>query len=387
MGWNGERIRQLLQQERDLLRELALMLLATLVVGVYFLEHVHTTLADNRRQGAEALAQQLASNAAEYVVTGNLLSLNVIASHAASLETVERVEFRNIAERVQASAGIERPLGKPVSRAVRLDDETVVGTVLLWPADTSAMQEQNLEANFVLVVIILLLLRIALAFIWRRLNQERPAEAGVEADVVPVLTMASSTDVPKAVLRISIVNFDRMQQRFTPALLEEALGAYRILLHGIATVYGAQELKPLGKECALEFRAELRSQAAFQALCAGMLFRRVARSLSEQRKAQARTPLEFKLLVTTADDLEASWAMCIAGQPGRVHVPEAELLKLELDTRALYHADRCIAVTNGETSLRLQPVEQLAQRYQKLIADQAERLLADDDGGGVLANR
>ena len=79
--------------------------------------------------------------------------------------------------------------------------------------------------------------------------------------------------------------------------------------------------------------------------------------------------------------------MCIAGQPGRVHVPEAELLKLELDTRALYHADRCIPVTNGETSLRLQPVEQLAQRYQKLIADQAERLLSDDDGGGVLANR
>ena len=34
MTWNGERLRQLLREERTLLRELALMLVATLVVGV-----------------------------------------------------------------------------------------------------------------------------------------------------------------------------------------------------------------------------------------------------------------------------------------------------------------------------------------------------------------
>lgn len=387
MTWNGERLRQLLREERTLLRELALMLVATLVVGVYFLEHVHSTLADSRREAAEALAQQVASSATEYVVTGNRLSLNVIASHAASLDTVARIEFRNIADVVLASAGAEHPADKPVSRGMRLDDDTMVGTVLLWPANTSAQQEQGLESNFVLVVIILLMLRVAVELIWRRLRQERQRNDDIEADMVPVLNMTPPGEVPKAFLRISIVNFDRMQQRFTQSLMDEVVHAYDALLKGIAEVYGANTLAPLGRECALEFRAESRAQAGFQALCAGMLFRRVARSLSETRKAQGRTPLEFKLLVTTEADLRTSWSVCIAGQPGRVHVPEVELLKLELDTRALYQAERCINISDGELTVRLQPVEQLAQRYQKLIADQADRLLASGDGGGVLANR
>jgi hypothetical protein len=387
MTWNGERLRQLLREERTLLRELALMLVATLVVGVYFLEHVHSTLADSRREAAEALAQQVASSATEYVVTGNRLSLNVIASHAASLDTVARIEFRSIADVVLASAGTEHPADKPVSRGMRLDDDTMVGTVLLWSANTSAQQEEGLESGFVLVVIILLMLRVAVELIWRRLRQERQGADDIEADMVPVLSMTPPGEIPKAFLRISIVNFDRMQQRFTQSLMDEVVQAYDALLRGIAEVYGAHTLAPLGRECALEFRAESRAQAGFQALCAGMLFRRVARSLSETRKAQGRTPLEFKLLVTTEADLRTSWSVCIAGQPGRVHVPEAELLKLELDVRALYQPERCIAISDGELTMRLQPVEQLAQRYQKLIADQADRLLASGDDGGVLANR
>jgi hypothetical protein len=115
-----------------------------------------------------------------------------------------------------------------------------------------------------------------------------------------------------------------------------------------------------------------------------MLFRRVARNLSEARKAQARTPLEFKLLVTTEAELRTSWSVCIAGQPGRIHVPEAELLKLELDTRALYQPERCINISDGELTVRLQPVEQLAQRYQKLIAEQADRLLGSGSGDGAV---
>ena len=374
MAWDEYRVRQWLHQERPLLRELLLILLASLVVGIFFLEHVHSTLAHNRHEAAEALAQQLASTSAEYVVTGNMVSLNVIAGHAARLPTVSRVEFRSVAGNVLASAGPMQEAEAPVSRAVRLEDQSVAGNVELWPADTSTRQEKNLESNFVLVVICLLALRVLGEVVWRRLQVEREEPEEVDADMVPVLSMSQTNDPPKALLRISIVNFDRMQERLTSGLIEEMVASYRSALEGIAGVYGARVVQTLGKQCALEIRAESRAEAAFQALCAGMLFRRLARSITEQRKQQGRTPLEFKLLVTCAANIEASWSMCVAGLPGRVHVPESELEKMELDARLLYQADRCLEVSNGETILRLQPIEQLAQRYQKLIADQAATL-------------
>lgn len=397
MKWDEYQVRQWLQREHQLLRELSLMLVVALVVGVYFLEHVHSTLEHSRRQSAQALAQHIAGSSAEYVVTGNLVSLNVIATHAAALETVERVEFRSVAGIVLASAGDARSeTVLPVSRAVRLEDQSVAGTVELWPRNTSAKQEENLESWFVLVVLCLLALRVAAEAIWRRLKMEREQPDDVEADMVPVLTMSQTSgsqgggarvavdligasdlgnDAAQAVLRISIVNFDRMQDRLTPQLLNEMVAAYRDSLEGIAQVYGAKIVETLGRQCLLVFSGEAKEQAAFQAVCAGMLFRAVTRRISEQRKKQGRSALEFKMLISSDSDARTSWAFCLAGVPGRVHIPEAELIGMELDTRLLYQAERCIEVSNGESSVRLQPVEQLAQRYQKLIAGQVESLL------------
>ncbi|MBQ0754541.1 MAG: hypothetical protein KBT87_10165 [Gammaproteobacteria bacterium] len=406
MKWDEYQVRQWLRREHQLLRELSLMLVVALVVGVYFLEHVHTTLEHSRRQSAQALAQHIAGSSAEYVVTGNLVSLNVIATHAAALETVERVEFRSVAGIVLASAGSARSETViPVSRAVRLEDQSVAGTVELWPSNTSAAQEENLESWFVLVALCLLALRVAGEAIWRRLKMERASPEDVEADMVPILTMSQTHgshvnsaartnigagtgidgsgeadeehDTAKAVLRISIVNFDRMQDRLTAQLLDEMVSAYREPLDGIALVYGAKIVTPLGKECLLAFYGDRKEASAFQAVCAGMLFRAVTRRVSEQRKKQGRSALEFKVLISSDSDARTSWAFCLAGVPGRVHIPEAELIGMELDTRLLYQAERCIEVSNGESSVRLQPVEQLAQRYQKLIAGQVESLLAD----------
>ena len=88
---------------------------------------------------------------------------------------------------------------------------------------------------------------------------------------------------------------------------------------------------------------------------------------------------KLKLLVTTGSDLAHSWALCLAGLPGRVHVPESEMVRFELDTRLLFHGERCLNVLSEGETVRLQPIEQLAQRYQKLIADQAARLLGEQD--------
>jgi hypothetical protein len=372
------------QKEQQLVRELMLMLLMAVVVGVYFLEHSRIAMEQSQRRSADALAQQLATGAAEYLASGNLVSLNVMASQTAALDVVARVEIRNHADRVLASAGNDGAVsGLSVSRPVRIDDQALVGTVVVWSNPVDAERARSLETRFVLVALSLLGFRLLAELAWRRLRAEPempPQEdETLEADLVPVLTMNQTSEPPRAWLRIGIVNFDRMKQRFTSDMIRDVLSEYGALLHQVAEVYGGRVQQGVGEEAALQINGETRAEACFQALCAGTLFRRLAREVSEQRKEQGRTPLEFKLLVTTGSDLAHSWALCLAGLPGRVHVPESEMVRYELDTRLLFHGERCLNVLSDGDTVRLQPIEQLAQRYQKLIADQAARLLGEQD--------
>src|SRR5690606_23184802 len=126
------------------------------------------------------------------------------------------------------------------------------------------------------------------------------------------------------------------------------------------------------------------AEAAFNAVCAGMLFQKVTRRLAEQRKQAGQMALEFKLLVTSDTDPARSLACCEAGVPGRLHVPENELTALALDTCSLYRPEQALIVYCADgADLRLQPLEQLAQRYQAQINDQAVRLAVGAPESGV----
>lgn len=367
------------QKEQQIIRELVLMLLMAVVTGAYFLEHATMAMEQSQRRSAEALAQQLATSASEYLASGNLVSLNVMAQQTAALAQVARVEIRNANDQVLASAADNQVGSIVVRRPVKIDDQALVGTVLVWPYQVDAAQSRKLETYFVLVVLSLLGFRLLIELAWRRLRTEPVSEQEeeiLEADLVPVLTMTQTSEAPRAWLRIAIVNFDRIKDRFAADAVTEMLSSYGALLHQVAEIYGGRVQHNIGEEAAMLIVAETRAEACFQALCAGTLFRRLAKALSDQRKEQERTSLEFKLLTTTHSDLAHSWALTLAGLPGRVHMPEVEMVRYELDTRLLFQGERCLNVLSGSETIRLQPIEQLAQRYQKLIADQATQLLS-----------
>jgi len=367
------------QKEQQIIRELVLMLLMAVVTGAYFLEHATMAMEQSQRRSAEALAQQLATSASEYLASGNLVSLNVMAQQTAALAQVARVEIRNANDQVLASAADNQVGSIVVRRPVKIDDQALVGTVLVWPYQVDAAQSRKLETYFVLVVLSLLGFRLLIELAWRRLRTEpvpEQEEEILEADLVPVLTMTQTSEAPRAWLRIAIVNFDRIKDRFAADAVTEMLSSYGALLHQVAEIYGGRVQHNIGEEAAMLIVAETRAEACFQALCAGTLFRRLAKALSDQRKEQERTSLEFKLLTTTHSDLAHSWALTLAGLPGRVHMPEVEMVRYELDTRLLFQGERCLNVLSGSETIRLQPIEQLAQRYQKLIADQATQLLS-----------
>lgn len=366
-----------LRQERRLLSDLVIILVASLVVGVWFLERSGEQLRGEQRQHMESLAVLTGLNAREYLASGNRVSLNVIARQTASLSTVRRLVIRDPSGQELASAGDPANGVEPVTRALRREDGSPAATVQIWP-ESSVARQRRLENGFVLVTLLLLVLRVIGEFIRRRLLPAAEPEAGRPAAEVPdVANRSSEAAAQLAWMRISIVNFDRMQDRFTASLLEELLAEYEKLLRRVAGLYGARLEAGLGQRARLVFSGSSGSDAAFSAVCAGQLFLQAARRLSTTRKTRGHTPLEFKVLVAGDEDQGRNWSLCVAGVPGRVHVPAAQLTGLELDTRLLYHAERVLEARAGETTLLLQPVDQLAQRYQRLVATQADKLLRE----------
>lgn len=384
-----EKWRPWLQREKQLLLELALMLLVALVVGVYFLEHFSARLQAEQRVQLKALAQQTALRSAESLAGDDLIGLNVIARETRALAPVGGVRFLDVA-REPVTGKSDDSLPVKVEVPVALPDGELAGSVVLAAAHDTAPR-QRLETGYVLVVLGLLALRAAAEVIRRRLwrpaappatatpatNQDTASET---PSVAPVGGQAPAPDGVSVELRLSVVNFDHFQQRYTRSALEALLADYHHLLREVAALYGGEVITPIGDRARIRFTGEPLSHTAFSALCAGLLFLRVARLQAPRRKAGQSPALEFKALVSNQFSEADSWALCLAGVPGRLNVPEAELTRAELDVKALYQTERAQLVQAGDRQIRLQPVEQLAHRYQTLLRTQAEKVMG---GSGV----
>jgi class 3 adenylate cyclase len=383
-----EKWRPWLQREKQLLLELALMLLVALVVGVYFLEHFSARLQAEQRVQLKALAQQTALRSAESLAGDDLIGLNVIARETRALDPVGGVQFLDVA-REPVTGKSDDSLPVKVEVPVALPDGELAGSVVLAAAHDTAPR-QRLETGYVLVVLGLLALRAAAEVIRRRLWRPRepvaqtpPAEEGEASETRPAGPVDGDAPAPDGVsveLRLSVVNFDHFQQRYTRSALEALLADYHHLLREVAALYGGEVITAIGDRARIRFTGEPLSHTAFSALCAGLLFLRVARLQAPRRKAGQSPALEFKALVSNQFNEADSWDLCLAGVPGRLNVPEAELTRAELDVKALYQTERAQLVQAGDRQIRLQPVEQLAHRYQTLLRTQAEKVMG---GSGV----
>ena len=392
-----EQWRPWIGRQQTLLRELILMLLAMLVVGIYFLEHYSASLEQEREVQLKALAEQTARRAAEALASEDSISINLIGRETVALAPVAGVRFLN-PEQVQVGLSGVSDADLLVSVPVALPDGELAGTLTLL-GDNSQAPRQNIEAGFVLAVLCVLLLRLAVTLVRERLVPPQepvapsatvvnaPAEEPepVKAAEVAVPSVVPDTPIDLenvlAQLRLSIVNFDAIRQRYTEQAVDEVLADYQRMLRRAAAVYGGQVSQPVGRQATVVFSQQPVSQAAFSALCAGLLFLRVVRLLAPIRKQQGKVPLEFKALMTTDKDADESWSLCLAGVPGRLQVPEVQLASTELDVKALYQPDRAQVAVAGDHKVRLQPVEQLAHRYQVLLRTQAETLVSEEEGG------
>ena len=125
-----EQWRPWIGRQQTLLRELILMLLAMLVVGIFFLEHFSASLEREREVQLKALAEQTARRAAEALASEDSISINLIGRETVALAPVAGVRFLN-PEQVQVGLTGVADAELLVTVPVALPDGELAGTLTL----------------------------------------------------------------------------------------------------------------------------------------------------------------------------------------------------------------------------------------------------------------
>ncbi|MEY1660974.1 hypothetical protein [Isoalcanivorax beigongshangi] len=376
MSASGATWRQWLATEGNLLRDLVILLLACIALGLYFLERIDHQVQVQREQQLREIAAVVAENAAEAAAAGDRVSLNVMARRAVAQRSVQALRFESATgQQLAVSGEAEGPA--PTIQTIKLANGSVVGLVQLWPS-SAAPEREPVEAGFVLLTLCLLGFRVLFEGLSRHLRGEPilgrpPAPVDDDWDAM----MPATPPGPAAVLRIGLAHRAHLDARYTPGLLETMLKPWQQLLERAVALYDGRCDGALGEDCAVLFEGDA-EEAAYRAVCAGTLFLMAAGKLSEWHHQDGRVALGFSALVTgDADDLSAlGW--CEQGPVGELMVPVAELLPLALDRIAAWQADAALTLTEDDdvaVAVRLQPLGPLVQRHQERLERQSDELL------------
>jgi hypothetical protein len=350
------------RREKALLRDLALMLAVMLVVGVYFLERLETRLEVQQRQHLQALTAYLAADSADYLSAGNHVSLGVIARQAAGLDTVATLVVRDVQGRVRARSGPEQSGAAPVQQAAK-GENGPVGRLDLWPAAATSGRD-GVEAGFVLVVLLLLALRILAEVIRRQFSGAASTPVRVE-DPGNAGEPAPQPASAQVVLLVEPDRLEWLRERYTRSALNARLAGPERLLDQVVTLYEGERATSLDAGARVVFSGPRPAEAAFRALCAGLVF-----LLAVQGRASSGREREqgFRLLLSSGTASELEWPQ--ETQTGVVYVPAREAHELALDQCALYRSED--GVYAGE--IRLEAIARLSEQYQHLVVSQADKL-------------
>jgi hypothetical protein len=360
---------------QPLLRDLLLILVSCVICFLYFNEQWLNHSQTRQQQALNALAAQLASNSYVPLASGNLVSLNVLTRQLASQPPVVGARIERLDGGTASSAGLDQ--GMQAAAAISDDAQQIIGKVVVYgtPVTLPAVWP------FVLLLICLLGVRVAFTFFWHQLQplkarlssdgwrslwaNEPPSNKAIGPGELAANTFESPTPTIKARIDIHIINYERLQQRFTPTALQKVLDCYDARLQQVADIYGFEKM-PLVSHTSLELHHVNEEEALFMAACAASLFRLCCEQLDEQRRAAGEACLSFSLLLS------------IEGAPSsRAGHPPFALLLQEL-TEQLANRLHCRLVEQWQEEdgrWQLLALDGLAERYQKLMAAQLASLV------------
>lgn len=359
-----------LAPHRPLLRDLLLILVTALVCFLYFSEQWLNDSRAQRQQALNALALQLADASYVPLAANNLVSLNVLAQQMTVQPPVVGVRIERLDHTPASSAGIQ--LGMQAQAAIGDDEQKIIGQVLLFGEPAKAQPVWP----FVLLLLCLLGLRAALTFFWQQLVpmttrswrdlRERSSEQPQSADAPPLLQLPQV----EAQLDLSVMNYDRLQQRFTSSALSQLLSSYDTLIAQVAAVYGASVTSPL-PAASLSLKHSQADEAVFLLTCCARLLQSQCQQVNQQRHADGESCLSLRLLLSreAPEELRQRVQQHAPGEHLQLLLPGlSEELQARFSTQLLEqwqdHGDQWQLLTEVR----------LAERYQKLIAAQLANL-------------
>lgn len=360
-------------RHKQLLKELALILVACLVCFLYFNQQWLEQSEAQRRQAVTAIAEQLAAESFVPLSANNLVSLNVLVSQVAERLPVVGAELQGLDGEAHVSSG---QLDGMRSLAVISDGGAqIIGKVILYSQPVSGLPFWP----FFLLLLCLLGLRLAVHAFWRQLLplprklqqqwQLGQAQLNRLLEKQPVAT--TTAEAPQApqirlTLAIRVSNHARLQQRLTPQALQGSLADYDRLLQQVAAIYGLQS-ESLDAESRLTLHHASHEEGIFLLACAACLYLICCQRLDQQRRADGAPCLQFSLLLhdDKAPQVEPSpqpFTLLLKQWPERL----GERL----------HCQPIKAWEEDEQPWQLLALDALAERYQKLIAAQAESVIS-----------
>lgn len=365
-----------LAPHRSLLRDLLLIVVTCLVCFLYFSEQWLNDSRAQRQQALNAFALQLADSSYVPLAADNLVSLNVLAQQLAAQPPVVGVRIERLNGQLASSAGVEQ--GMQAQAAIGDDAEKIIGRVLVYGQPVAAQPFWP----FLLLLLCLLGLRAALTFFWqqlvplsaktwRDLRERGQGEASaVRAEAQPPLLALPQVE---ARLDVSVVNFERLQQRFTPSALAQLLACYDELLTQVAQVYGASCDAPL-PAASLSLRHTQADEAVFLLSCCAKLLLAGCERLNQQRHESGESCLSLRLLLSR--DAPETLRQPVQ-QSGPAQQLQLLLPGLSPELQSRFTVRLLEQWQDHDDHWQLFTEVRLAERYQKLIASQLASLMGD----------
>ncbi|WP_160152131.1 hypothetical protein [Microbulbifer sp. ALW1] len=301
------------------------------------------------RASATAAAKLLASQSLEQIVAGDRISLQMLAQQALALPSVHGVTIQDVDSSPLAQAG-ERDRGEMITEPVVLHD-SLAGSVALniQPAASVAYP----WASLLLCLIFALPFSAACALAVSQLNSGTPQKR--KPLMVPKAVPKPPPEV-SAGLYLRPLNWAQLGNQLSRSALENLQGELEQRLQLLTRIYDARPLPSAGPAVGLGFAGD---DAAFRAVCAGLLLRGL-----QQSSRATGLQLALAVLPTKPEHFDFSGEQLLSQARGLTLHPQLE------NDDSLQDRIQCHPTSWGSEVTGLNP------KLQQLLDNQLQQLVS-----------
>ncbi|QIL90985.1 hypothetical protein GNX18_15275 [Microbulbifer sp. SH-1] len=300
------------------------------------------------RASAAAMAKLLASQSLEQIVAGDRISLQLLAQQALALPAVRGVTIQDVDSSPLAQAG-ERDRGEVITEPVVLHDSLAGSVALNIQPGASAGYPW---ASLLLCLIFALPFSATCALVVTQLQSAQPKRK-------PLLVPKAQPKPPPEVtagLYLRPLNWAQLGNQLSRSALDNLQAELEQRLQLLTRIYDARPLPSAGPAVGLGFAGD---DAAFRAICAGLLLRGL-----QQSSRATGLQLALAVLPTKPDEFDLNGEQLLSQPRGLTLHPQL------IADESLENRIQCHTTSWGAEVTGLNP------KLQQLLDNQLHQLIS-----------